>query len=603
MLPQVTDEQLGEAVLQSAKDGLYPDSEEVISANIPATALPVLLQYLNDAREEVKVRTHLNQLFGCDLRKPLQSDIRERSRGTAPDIDGWISQAKQLQADIEESRASARQIVRQSEAEKSLEGQVNDASSKVDLLKGEVFFNETLAETLEQIERIHQLLYSVQEATLGDRLLDAIVWLEKAQEEIGMLRTFENTRVVKILRGKATDIHGAIVETIDDCWKALLRMDTSTGRVTIKHEIQSKIIPVLHGLETNYTVGATLVDVHAIVMALTKLGLLKTKINELYHGFDKVILAPRMVLGPDNNVAAISVIGDDIQVTGRLPDTDVKHLFEDIETMIDYLSTRLPPSIAVPLSELLMPGLVSQLISKWLLPSVPSSLDGMQDFQEMLALVLQLADVVDSVGWRGKEDLHDWVEQAPRVWLTKRRETSLDTVRALLSKGVGNSRMVERVETQTVSPEDKMFQGPGGGGEGDDWNAGWSEDEDKSNVTSTSTQGEKEGDFSAWDLEKTTDDGEIESKTTNAQDNANDDLDEGWGWGDDDEDQESSAPPSRTKTKKSTSTNKRHVQGPPDSSKREVTLKEKYSITALPAAVLEIIEQVVSDAEILAQPK
>lgn len=184
----------------------------------------------------------LKQSSCCYLQGFLKVNIRELSRGTAPDIDGWISQAKQLQGDIEGSRAAAREIVRQSEAGKSLEDQVNDASSKVDLLKGEVSFNETLAETLEHIARVHQLLNSVQEAALGDRLVDAIVWLEKAQIEIGMLRAFENTRIATVFKGKATDLYKAIVETMDDCWNAMIRMDQSTGRIEIKHEIQSRAI-------------------------------------------------------------------------------------------------------------------------------------------------------------------------------------------------------------------------------------------------------------------------------------------------------------------------------------------------------------------------
>ncbi len=56
MPSQVPDEQLAQAVLQSAKDGVYPESEEVITADVPATTLPVLLELLDKAREEVKVR-------------------------------------------------------------------------------------------------------------------------------------------------------------------------------------------------------------------------------------------------------------------------------------------------------------------------------------------------------------------------------------------------------------------------------------------------------------------------------------------------------------------------------------------------------------------
>lgn len=173
----------------------------------------------------------------------MQADIRERSRDTALDVDGWISQAKQLQVEIEESRVLAREIVRQSDAGKALEDGVGDASSKVDLLKGEVIFNETLVKTLEQIQRIHQLLNSVQEAALRDRLVDAIDWLRKAKEEIGLLRSFENTTIATTLKGKATELNKAITETIEECWNDLIQIDRSTGSISIKHEVQSRVIP------------------------------------------------------------------------------------------------------------------------------------------------------------------------------------------------------------------------------------------------------------------------------------------------------------------------------------------------------------------------
>lgn len=55
MPSHVLDEELGQAILKSAKDGLYPASEDVISADVSASALPISLQLLRDAREEVKV--------------------------------------------------------------------------------------------------------------------------------------------------------------------------------------------------------------------------------------------------------------------------------------------------------------------------------------------------------------------------------------------------------------------------------------------------------------------------------------------------------------------------------------------------------------------
>ena len=334
-------------------------------------------------------------------------------------------------------------------------------------------------------------------------------------------------------------------------------------------------------------------------MALIKLGLLNTKITELYQGLDTIILVPRLTLGQDDTAAAISVTGDTIQVTGRLPNADVKLLFEDVDSIVEYLTTRLPSTIAVPLSELLMPSLISHLISDWLLPSVPSSLDGMLELQTILAQVLRLSDLVDSVGWHGKSDLLDWVDQAPRVWLTKRRETSLDKVRTLLSKGLGKVRKVERIETGIVAPEDEKFHGKGGE---DDWNAEWSDGEESKKAIAPPAKKVEDDDTSAWGLDDELEVSEGAGKDEHLpRDNVDGEPEDAWGWGDE-KDQEEPMQHDTIEVELGAKSNG-HVPNSGRQSQRELTLKEVYSITALPEAMLEIIVQVVSDAETLAQPK
>lgn len=51
----VEDRQLGQAVLDSVQYGSYPESEDVISAEVPPTAIPSILKLLGQAREGVKV--------------------------------------------------------------------------------------------------------------------------------------------------------------------------------------------------------------------------------------------------------------------------------------------------------------------------------------------------------------------------------------------------------------------------------------------------------------------------------------------------------------------------------------------------------------------
>lgn len=55
MPPILTPQNLGHAVLESVEHGAYPDSEAVASAQLPAAALPSLLQGIARAQNEVKV--------------------------------------------------------------------------------------------------------------------------------------------------------------------------------------------------------------------------------------------------------------------------------------------------------------------------------------------------------------------------------------------------------------------------------------------------------------------------------------------------------------------------------------------------------------------
>lgn len=56
MSEQASDAQLGDAILQSVQHGAFPQDERVASSIVPASALPKLLETINKAREETRVR-------------------------------------------------------------------------------------------------------------------------------------------------------------------------------------------------------------------------------------------------------------------------------------------------------------------------------------------------------------------------------------------------------------------------------------------------------------------------------------------------------------------------------------------------------------------
>lgn len=231
--------------------------------------------------------------------------------------------------------------------------------------------------------------------------------------------------------------------------------------------------------------------------------------------------------------------------------------------------------------------------------------EGVQRFRGVLDLVVQFARTLDSFNWPGKEILVRWTDGIPEVWLNKRREVSLDKVRKLLVEGLGSAETVERVETRILSREDGVFAGNGGE---DEWNAGWSDEEgdgvgeslQPSSAREKQPEDEEEDDVSAWGLDEDPDEDPSEDKPESSD--ITDEGAEAWGWGDENDDGEVSRPmEAKNVAPKRASTNGRSKA--PQKNAREVTLKETYNITSLPREILEIIIQLITDAETLRKPE
>ena len=162
------------------------------------------------------------------------------SRISAPDIDGWVSQAKQLRADIDSSQKLAQEIVALADESHKLQEQVDDAAGKVDLLKGEVDFNEHLVGTLQQVHDLRHTLGNAQQAALANELPDAIAFLKKADRELSELQGCENTRLAGLIRAKVADLHQTVAETLTEQWNTLIPVDTERSMISIKKESHSR---------------------------------------------------------------------------------------------------------------------------------------------------------------------------------------------------------------------------------------------------------------------------------------------------------------------------------------------------------------------------
>ena len=340
-------------------------------------------------------------------------------------------------------------------------------------------------------------------------------------------------------------------------------------------------------------------DIQTLVAAMTKLQLFDNVLLLFCKDLEMLVVAPRLQVGADGKVGSLEIVGDEISVSGESSDLSAEALFSDLDSIIAFLRTRLPSSVVEPLAQHLMPRLIPRLISTWLASAVPEDLNGVEDFQDTMSLVQNFGNSLESNKWPGKRDLVDWTRSIPDVWLRKRQETSLDQTRKLLSHGVGMVEAVERVETQVVSRHDEVFASNSGG---DDWNAGWSDDESgsptKTQVPSTSNvaEDEDEEDVSAWGLDDEKENGAgQDDQEHSAVADADADAD-AWGWGDENEGEESKKAPQPSQLNRKTSQSNGLARAP-EQAEREVTLKEWYNITSLPKEILEMITKIVSDAE------
>lgn len=88
-----------------------------------------------------------------------------------------------------------------------------------------------------------------------------------------------------------------------------------------------------------------------------------------------------------------------------------------------------------------MLDLVVRIKESWLDKAVPYSLDSMDDYASSLAQVDGFAGTLKDLAWPGADTFDDWVQGAPKIWLSKRREEALDQVRNGLSAGMCLQRL------------------------------------------------------------------------------------------------------------------------------------------------------------------
>lgn len=542
------------AILQYVNTGAYPESEDVVTAELSSDSLANILQELRQEQNDVK------------------QEIRSLSSSTAPDIDTWISRAKELQVDIQRSRDTAREIVAQAEAGKELKAKVLDSGNKVQLLEKEVSFNEALTGTLEHIRYASGVLNQAQDEAVKGRVQIALEKLEQAEASIGGLQSVEGSKAVGILLKRAASLRDNLHDANLANWNKLVEVKLEDKNITI------------HGSREDVPE----VTLESTVATAPALEVFDRLVQKLSRDVERAILKPLMSRDSSGKPGALSVSGETITCGRSSNDDHSSTIFSDLKTLVDFLSSKLPKDVVKALSQQLMPALTSRLDRYWLEPSIPLEMSQMGSFQDTLNGVQDFVQYLDNQEWENTTELREWVGNAPRSWLTKRRENLLGDVRNLVFEGLNETKTVERVETQMVS----QAEAPAEPEADDDWDTAWDEPEEPAETAPKKEEPaeDDDDDGSAWDTEDLDD----EKKPDD------DGVEDAWGWGDEEGSQKASSPVAAKKEPvKANGENKASTKP----AEQEMTLRETYTVTSIPDGILETIQQVISDAETLAGPE
>ncbi|KAI1113731.1 hypothetical protein F5Y14DRAFT_417082 [Nemania sp. NC0429] len=540
--------QVGLALVDFSLHGIFPE-EDISSIPIQAGHLGPALESLAAAKSR------------------LEADIHVINEDTASDVSQWIANAKSLEDDISRTRSWANEIVRRSEAPDVSGRTIQDAEKKVDFLQRESAYNNQLYNTLASIKQVGQLLDEVELARDQGRILQSLHLLEESWAVLDGVPVSKSCRAMKLLDIRAFELKSAVHDVLDYIWSSLVRIDTLTSQVAVfnsREDQQMSLADAVIGLKAYREVDK--------------------RMGALWQGLNEILIRPRTSLERDDP-PAVRLENSTLTLTGKA-DRTVPSLFQDIEIVLEYLSQRLPEELVFSLSNIMMPDLIPSIINSWLEPAVPTSLRDMDGFQEVTDATEKFCTRLEILKFSGFEDLQEWVQNVPRVWLAKCRETALSIIRTKLSQGLGEPKEIERVETQTVSQEEGRQLAPNAANatNTDGWDAAWDDPEVATNTEDLpkQPQNEETGDDGAdawgWGDEGN----DIEADTTITVSGEEDDPAAAWGWGDEDT---ADVPEDATKADKKEK----------PSSTRELTLRETYNISSMPEPVIALILSILED--------
>lgn len=136
-----------------------------------------------------------------------------------------MSQARQLRADIERSRETARNIVAQHERAQPLRAQVEDAAAKVQLMNTELAFNEGVTHVLEEVQKFTAHISNGRKAVEVEQIDESIISLEAAEQFIQSSDLSRHSNVASLVQGRLSSLRNDTCNLLLSCWTRQVRLN------------------------------------------------------------------------------------------------------------------------------------------------------------------------------------------------------------------------------------------------------------------------------------------------------------------------------------------------------------------------------------------
>ncbi|KAG8623039.1 hypothetical protein KVT40_008015 [Elsinoe batatas] len=542
MIEPEADDTLAEPIVNAVKSGSYPDAE-VAAADLSPAVFTELGNALQQAKQEVEIQ------------------VRSLSRDVAPDVDGWIARANQVQHDIQESKATARSIVEAAESHDTLQRATDDAAQKVDLLEKELAFSTALEDALKYIQSVAGHLADAKEKVVGKQIAQAFGVLMETQRDLDRLENSYCTNASRALSSRASSIKEAIIQASRDHVKTCIRVLPDKSSID------------LGAKEEQY--GDASLD--SCTDILRRTDSLQPVIQAFRRDLERTFFEPWSVQPPSEGIARLQTTDKRAWLNHDARSADVNDSLADAGRFIGFLHAALPKPLLDPIAHDLLPTFWETLERDRLNASVPVEIDQLGSFDETLTAVSRFSRTLSTTEWSGHDKVQEWIAAAPRVWLSRQKEHTLEAVRNSLLGNLRQLKEAEKVETQLANT---AVQGV----DEEAWDTEWKEEEVPSDATKSKTleeTGVEDDDASAWDLDEDKPVKANGGAKSSADDN---DDDTAWGWG---EGQEASPVKTKDPPKSPRATKKGN----------EITLRELYTVTGVPDALFAECSKVLIKAK------